>query len=169
MKYAVRITWKILTWLFPLLIVIGILLNQTSVWSYLFLVGEIFLVIMERILRSKNLLPTYTNSCGPTPNEKQIKQFIEVLDEAIAFANEEKSNLEIDMDSSWDRDRFVKLSLKELSELYEYAQKGIILYKYGPNNRKLDSVVFAKKNGINLSESSLGRQLIKLDRMYRSM
>ncbi|MGN0819003.1 MAG: hypothetical protein ACI4M6_01210 [Christensenellaceae bacterium] len=68
--------------------------------------------------------------------------------------------------SIWDKKQLVSIVKPEMEELYSYFANGRVFFKYGKKQRMLESTYIMTDSIRNLNNTSLGKEIIKLQEMY---
>ncbi len=72
-------------------------------------------------------------------------------------------------DSIWDKNQLVSIVRPEIEELLYYFEKGKIFFKYGTKQRMLESTYIITDSLENLSNTRLGKEIIKLQETYSKL
>ena len=89
-----------------------------------------------------------------------------LLIEVLTFAEKEKKAILNGEISQWELYQIQKVIIPEMSELLFYAQKGEIYFKYGKKQRLLESTYLITDSFACLSQTQLGKSIIKLQEKY---
>ena len=71
--------------------------------------------------------------------------------------------------SKWSKDQLEKVVLPEVHELLSYALKGTVLYKYGKQQRLLESSYLITDSIERLNNTTLGDKIAELQKLYNSL
>lgn len=86
---------------------------------------------------------------------EQLKKILIILDAEI-----------FDETSIWDKEQLLKVIKPEMEELYDYFKNGEIFFKYGKNQRMLESTYLITDSMKNLKNTILGKEILKLQNIY---
>lgn len=86
---------------------------------------------------------------------EQLKKILIILDAEI-----------FDENSIWDKEQLLKVIKPEMEELYDQFKNGKIFFKYGKNQRMLESTYLITDSIKNLNNTILGKEILKLQDMY---
>lgn len=86
---------------------------------------------------------------------EQLKKILIILDVEI-----------FDETSIWDKEQLLKVIKPEMEELYDYFKNGEIFFKYGKNQRMLESTYLITDSMKNLKNTILGKEILKLQNIY---
>ena len=89
---------------------------------------------------------------------KQLKRVLNSIEEEIKSEN-----------SIWDKEQLISVVKPEMEELYTNFKNGRVFFKYGKKQRKLESTYIMTDSIKNLSNTSLGKEIIKLQEMYNKL
>ena len=95
-------------------------------------------------------------------------EFISILKEVISCAQIEIKNINSGKESSWTAEQ-IEVVLSEISELLSYALKGMVFYKYGEKQRLLESSYIMTDSLMNLNRTTLGKQILELQKLYNKL
>lgn len=87
---------------------------------------------------------------------------IEQLKKILIIIENEISNEH----SLWDKDQLIKVIKPEMEELYDYFKSGKNFFKYGKNQRMLESTYLITDSLKNLKNTNLGKEILKLQNIY---
>ncbi|WIF88422.1 hypothetical protein [Acholeplasma laidlawii] len=93
--------------------------------------------------------------------EKFVKLLIEILDEV----EKEKVN----PDSLWHSSLLDNVVVPEISQLLKFAKNGVVYFKYGKKQRRLESTYFILDSMAPLDSVLLGQKILKLQQLYRKL
>lgn len=79
---------------------------------------------------------------------------------------EEEINKE---NSIWDKEQLISIVKPEIKELYNYFVNGKLFFKYGKKQRMLESTYIITDSIKNLNNTSLGKEIIKLQEKYNKL
>lgn len=71
-----------------------------------------------------------------------------------------------DKNSLWDNNQLINIVKPEIMELYTYFSNGNTFFKYGKKQRMLASTYIITDSLANLSNTVLGKEIIKLQEIY---
>ena len=74
-----------------------------------------------------------------------------------------------DENSLWDKDQLITVIKPEMEELYNYFKSGKELFKYGKNQRMLESTYLITDSMKNLKNTNLGKEILKLQNIYNNI
>ena len=86
---------------------------------------------------------------------EQLKRVLDSIEEEIK--NE---------DSIWDKEQLISIVKPEIKELYTHFVNGRVFFKYGKKQRMLESIYLMTDSIRNLKNTSLGKEIIKLQEKY---
>ena len=89
---------------------------------------------------------------------EQLKKVLSGIDEEIKNEN-----------SIWDKKLLVSVVKPEMKELYNYFVNGEVFFKYGKKQRMLESTYIITDSIRNLRNTSLGKEIIKLQEKYNKL
>ena len=89
---------------------------------------------------------------------KQLKRVLNSIEEEI------KSEISI-----WDKEQLISVVKPEMEELYTHFKNGRVFFKYGKKQRMLESTYIITDSIRNLNNTSLGKEIIKLQEMYNKL
>lgn len=89
---------------------------------------------------------------------EQLKKILIILENEI-----------FDENSIWDKDQLTKVIKPEMEELYNYFKSGKKFFKYGKNQRMLQSTYLITDSIKNLKNTILGKEILKLQNMYNNI
>ena len=82
------------------------------------------------------------------------------------------SSVEAEMKSEnsiWNKEQLISVVKPEMEELYTHFKNGRVFFKYGKKQRILESTYIMTDSIRNLSSTSLGKEIIKLQEMYNKL
>ena len=71
--------------------------------------------------------------------------------------------------SIWDKEQLVSIIKPEIEELFSYFVNGKTFFKYGKKQRMLQSTYLITDSIRKLNDTSLGKEIIKLQEMYNKL
>ncbi len=86
---------------------------------------------------------------------EQLKKILIIIENEIS-----------DEHSLWDKDQLIKVIKPEMEELYDYFKSGKKFFKYGKNQRMLESTYLITDSLKNLKNTNLGKEILKLQNIY---
>ena len=86
---------------------------------------------------------------------EQLKKILNIIENEIS-----------DEHSLWDKDQLIKVIKPEMEELYDYFKSGKKFFKYGKNQRMLESTYLITDSLKNLKNTNLGKEILKLQNIY---
>ena len=89
---------------------------------------------------------------------EQLKRVLNSIEEEIKSEN-----------SIWDKEQLIYVVKPEMEELYTHFKNGRVLFKYGKKQRLLESTYIMTDAIRNLSNTSLGKEIIKLQEKYNKI
>ncbi len=89
---------------------------------------------------------------------EQLKKVLNCIEDEIKSEN-----------SIWDKKQLVYIVKPEMEELYTHFVSGIVFFKYGKKQRMLESTYIMTDSIRNLNNTSLGKEIIKLQEMYNKL
>ena len=90
---------------------------------------------------------------------------VEQLKKVLSFVEEEiKSE-----NSIWNKEQLIFVVKPEMEELYTHFKNGRVYFKYGKKQRMLESTYIITDSTRNLSSTSLGKEIIKLQEKYNKL
>ena len=89
---------------------------------------------------------------------EQLKKVLKIIENEIQCEN-----------SIWDKQQLVYIIKPEMEELYSYFANGRIFFKYGRNQRMLESTYIITDSMKNLKDTNVGKEIIKLQEIYNKM
>ena len=100
---------------------------------------------------------------------EKLEQFIELLSEIIGCVETESARIHAGQPSEWDINQLDNVVRPETSELLSFALKGEVFFKYGKNQRMLESTYVITDSPSELSKTSLGKKIYELQDLYYSI
>lgn len=100
---------------------------------------------------------------------EKLDQFIKVLKETAECIVNEQSKIKAGQISKWTIDQLDGIVSPEINGLLSYALKGKVFFKYGKEQRLLESSYLMSDSLENLGDTSLGKKIIKLQDIYDSL
>ena len=82
------------------------------------------------------------------------------------------SSVEAEMKSEnsiWNKEQLISVVKPEMEELYTHFKNGRVFFKYGKKQRMLESTYIMTDSIRNLNNTSLGKEIIKLQEMYNKL
>lgn len=82
------------------------------------------------------------------------------------------SSVEAEMKSEnsiWNKEQLISVVKPEMEELYTHFKNGRVFFKYGKKQRILESTYIMTDSIRNLSSTSLGKEIIKLQEKYNKL
>jgi alanine dehydrogenase len=77
---------------------------------------------------------------------------------------------EIESENSiWNKEQLIFVVKPEMEELYAHFKNGRVFFKYGKKQRMLESTHIMTDSTRNLSSTSLGKEIIKLQEKYNKL
>ena len=89
---------------------------------------------------------------------EQLKRVLNSIEEEIKSEN-----------SIWDKELLIFVVKPEMKELYNHFINGEVFFKYGKKQRMLESTYIINDSIRNLSNISLGKEIIKLQEKYNKL
>ena len=89
---------------------------------------------------------------------EQLKIVLNSIEEEIKSEN-----------SIWDKEQLISVVKPEIEELYTHFKNGRVFFKYGQKQRMLESTYIMTDSIRNLSITSLGNEIIKLQEKYNTI
>lgn len=99
---------------------------------------------------------------------KKLEQLINLLSEIIACAEAESVKIHSGQLSQWDINQ-LEVVRSEISELYSFAIKGKVFFKYGKGQRMLESTYLITDSLSELNKTILGGKIAELQKLYNSI
>lgn len=89
---------------------------------------------------------------------EQLKIVLNNIEEEIKSEN-----------SIWDKKQLISVVKPEMQELYTHFKNGRIFFKYGKEQKMLESTYIMTDSIRNLINTSLGKEIIKLQEKYNKL
>ena len=89
---------------------------------------------------------------------EQLKRVLNSIEEEIKSEN-----------SIWDKEQLISVVKPEMEELYTHFKNGRVFFKYGKKQRLLESTYIMTDAIRNLSNTGLGKEIIKLQEKYNKL
>ncbi len=89
---------------------------------------------------------------------EQLKRVLNSIEEEIKSEN-----------SIWDKEQLISVIKPEMEELYTHFKNGRVFFKYGKKQRLLESTYIMTDAIRNLSNTSLCKEIIKLQEKYNKL
>ena len=89
---------------------------------------------------------------------EQLKRVLNSIEEEIKSEN-----------SIWDKEQLISVVKPEMEELYIHFKNGRVFFKYGKKQRMLESTYIMTDSIRNLSNTRLGKEIIKLQEKYNKL
>ena len=89
---------------------------------------------------------------------EQLKRVLNSVEEEMKREN-----------SIWDKEQLISVVKPEMEELYTHFKNGRVFFKYGKKQRLLESTYIMTDAIKNLSNISLGKEIIKLQEKYNKL
>ena len=99
---------------------------------------------------------------------EKLKLFINLLSEIIACTEAEFGKIYSGQLSQWDVNQ-LEVVRSEISELYSFALKGKVFFKYGKGQRMLESTYLITDSLSELNKTILGGKIAELQKLYNSI
>ena len=99
---------------------------------------------------------------------EKIKLLINLLSEIIACTEAEFGKIHSGQLSQWDVNQ-LGVVRSEISELYSFALKGKVFFKYGKGQRMLESTYLITDSLSELNKTILGGKIAELQKLYNSI
>ena len=99
---------------------------------------------------------------------KKLEQLINLLSEIIECADAESVKIHSAQLSQWDINQ-LEVVRSEISELYSFALKGKVFFKYGKGQRMLESTYLITDSLSELNKTILGGKIAELQKFYNSI
>ena len=100
---------------------------------------------------------------------KKNNLFICLLVDILDCAEKEKNAILDGKLSLWNLEQIQKVIVPEISELLSYANKGVIYFKYGKKQRLLESSYLITDSQNDLSHTTFGKCILKLQNLYDTL
>lgn len=89
---------------------------------------------------------------------EQLKRVLNSIEEEIKNKN-----------SIWDKEQLISVVKPEIKELYAHFANGKVFFKYGKKQKMLESTYIMSDSIRNLNNTSLGKEIIKLQEKYNKL
>ena len=89
---------------------------------------------------------------------EQLKKVLSLVEEEMKSEN-----------SIWNKEQLIFVVKPEMEELYTHFKNGRVFFKYGKKQRMLESTYIMIDSTRNLSSTSLGKEIIKLQEKYNKL
>ena len=89
---------------------------------------------------------------------EQLKKVLSLVEEEMKSEN-----------SIWNKEQLIFVVKPEMEELYTHFKNGRVFFKYGKKQRMLESTYIMIDSTRNLSSTSLGKEVIKLQEKYNKL
>ena len=89
---------------------------------------------------------------------EQLKIVLNNIEEEIKSEN-----------SIWDKEQLISIVKPEINELYSHFANGRVFFKYGKKQKMLESTYIMTDSIRNLINTSLGKEIIKLQEKYNKL
>lgn len=89
---------------------------------------------------------------------EQLKKILIILENEI-----------YDEHSIWNKEQLLKIIKPEMEELYEYFKSGKKFFKYGKNQRMLESTYLITDSMKKLKTTNLEKEILKLQKIYDNL
>ena len=100
---------------------------------------------------------------------KEMNSFVKSLIAVLDCAEKEKKAILDGKKSLWNLEQIQKVIVPEISELLSYASKGEIYFKYGRKQRLLESSYLITDSLNDLSNTALGKCVLRLQNLYDAL
>ncbi len=100
---------------------------------------------------------------------KKNNLFISLLLDVLECAEKEETTILDGKLSLWNLEQIQKVIVPETSELLSYANKGKTYFKYGKKQRILESSYLITDSLSDLSHTTLGKCILKLQNLYDTL
>ena len=99
----------------------------------------------------------------------KIEIYIRKLKDVIELVAYECDSIDAGNSSRWNKDQLKNVVYPEIHELLTYALKGKVLFKYGKQQRLLESSYLLTDSLEKLNNTALGEKIIELQKLYNSL
>lgn len=99
----------------------------------------------------------------------EIKVFVDLLNETIARANHEIKLIQASECTQWELEQLNGIVLPEMIELLFYANEQKVFFKYGIEQRMLESSYLLTDSLAMLNATELGSNIREVQRVYNSL
>ena len=100
---------------------------------------------------------------------QDMSYFIELLEKIDGCIKHELGLIETGIETEWNSVCLKNIILPEITFLLENARKGKSIYKYGKEQRMLESTYVMTDSCKNLFATALGSKLVELQNLYDSL
>lgn len=100
--------------------------------------------------------------------KEEQRLFTCLLTDVLKDAENEKRLILDGKASRWSKEQIQNVVIPEMSELLDYAGKGEIHFKYGRKQRLLESSYLITDSANSLTDTVLGKNILKLQKLYDS-
>ena len=90
---------------------------------------------------------------------------VEQLKKVLSFVEEEMES----ENSIWNKEQLIFVVKPEMEELYTHFKNGRVFFKHGKKQRMLESTHIMTDSTRNLYNTSLGKEIIKLQEKYNRL
>lgn len=90
---------------------------------------------------------------------------VEQLKKVLSLVEEEMKS----ESSIWNKEQLIFVVKPEMEELYTNFKNGRVFFKYGKKQRMLESTYIMTDSMRNLCNTSLGKEIIKLQEKYNKL
>ena len=97
-----------------------------------------------------------------------LKQLINLSNEIIECAEAESVRIHSGHPSQWNVNQLDVVRI-EISEILSFALKGKVFFKYGKDQRMLESTYILTDSLSKITNTPLGRKIIELQELYNSI
>lgn len=104
-----------------------------------------------------------------TNNMKFKTEYVKLLEDIIACAEEELNYISKKHYSKWNEIQLQNVVLPEMRELLLYARNGRLFFKYGKKQRQLESTYMVTDSFEKLNMTILGRMILDLQKIYNTL
>ena len=96
----------------------------------------------------------------------EIDLFIRKLKDVVELVEQECHSIDAGKASKWNKDQLENIVFPEMHELLTYALKGKVLFKYGKQQRLLESSYLITDSIEEINNIALGKKIMELQRLY---
>ena len=90
--------------------------------------------------------------------DEQLKKILNIIEIEINNKN-----------SVWKKELLIRVVKPEIVELYRYFKNGKTFFKFGKNQRMLESTYIITDSIEKLSNTNLGKEILKFQEMYNKL
>lgn len=90
--------------------------------------------------------------------DKQLKKILNIIEIETNNKN-----------SVWNKGLLIKFIKPEMEELYRYFKNGKTFFKFGKSQRMLESTYIITDSTEKLSNTNLGKEILKFQEMYNKL